>query len=569
MRWVAGLLRAVIGLLATALLIWWASPSIAIGNLHPFESETIRYILIAVLAMVPVARRFASAPIMRWAAKLLIDRRVAATIGSVMGVLVLATVVWEISYLHNYDYLVEVERQYNAVKKQVETVPGGVQSDLSALMPILTSVRTLAETRVTSDGSVPWSWRFGLYQGGKLQAASQMAYQRMLRDTFLPSIVSYLETNLRQSTGAQDDYDAVKTYVMLYDPKHFDRDAVWRWYQIHSEQLLPGAGPSPLEVTKTHFYGLYARGWVDPPLLRDDALLVRVQSMISRDSLPKQVYDRLKLAPIPDVNDFTIAEKVGPQSTLVFARRSGEPITKGIPGLYTKDGYYKFFRNRSDITIVKQIDEAAWVLGTAGKAQAVSASGPEAVVAVKRLYLDDYRGIWRQFIADITVIGDRNLARTIEITRILSSPSNSPLKLLVEAIARETSLSVSPEGVAGIAWMSQQSAYRARQGLSGGAAGSLEKTSVDDQFEDIHRLAGSGTGRAGIDDLIWQLKEYYQFLVASKTAIDAAQAPPPSDAANRLLAEAARQPEPIRTILQSLVTEQREYRPKRADRAGN
>src|SRR6185436_15654092 len=50
----------------------------------------------------------------------------------------------------------------------------------------LISVLTLSQTRATADGSVPWSYKFGLYQGGKLEDASEHAYQRLLQATFLP-----------------------------------------------------------------------------------------------------------------------------------------------------------------------------------------------------------------------------------------------------------------------------------------------------------------------------------------------------------------------------------------------
>ena len=482
----------------------------------------------------------------------------AGALGAATAALVLATLAWWISYAHNRTYLAEVKAQFEEAKKQVAALRSGARSDLSTLLPALTSVQTLSETRATPDGSVPWSWRFGLYQGGKLEVASGSAYRRMLQDTFLPSLASYLERNLRQSAGTEDgSYDTLKTYVTLYDPKHFNREAVWRWYETRSEELLPGAGRDAPKALKTHFDMLYARGWVDPAVAKDEALLNRVRAMISRDSLPKQVYDRLRRDPTPDVSDFTIAEKAGPRAMLVFARRSREPLTKGIRGLYTKDGYYKHFATRVDLTTVQLAEETTWVLGTGGNALTGAASSPALVEAVKRLYLDDYRRIWRQFIGDITVIGDRDLARTIEITRTLSSPTDSPLKPLVKAIDRETSLSVPPEGepglVGGVSGKAQQYAAKARQAISGVGTDPVVKSSVDDQFEDIRRLAGTGTGPAPIDSLIQQLNDYYQFLFASKVALDSAQTPPPADAANKLRAEAARQPEPIRTMLQGLL----------------
>ena len=475
----------------------------------------------------------------------------AGTIGACAAALVLGTLAWWVSSSHNQSYLAEVASQFEQVKKQVAAVRGGARSDLAALLPTLTSVRSLSEARATPDGSVPWSWRFGLYQGGKLQAASRAAYHRMLQDTFLPSLATYLEQYLRQdSPGSRaESYEALKTYVMLYDPKHLDREAVWSWYRTRGEPLLPQGGP---EALKTHFDALYERGWVDPVVPRNDALIARVRELVGRDSLANRVYERLRRESIPDLRDFTVADKAGPKALLVFERLSREPLTKGVPGLYTKDGYYKHFAKRVEVTTVQLAAEETWVLGTAGGALA---SSPRVAEAVRRAYLEDYRRIWRQFISDITVIRDRDLAKTIEITRGLSAP-DTPLKPLMKAIERETTLSVPPESLTGVVTgKAQEYASKARQTLAGAPSASLEKTLVDDNFEDL-RLFVSGPGSnapAPIDGTIRQLNEMYQFLVAAKVALDAGQTPPQGDAANKLRAEASRLPEPIRSMLQALV----------------
>ena len=239
-------------------------------------------------------------------------------------------------------------------------------------------------------------------------------------------------------------------------------------------------------------------------------------------------------------------------------RASREPLTSGVPALYTKDGYYKHFVKRVDSTTLRLAEEEAWVLGTGSSVIAQAASSPPLVEGVRRLYLEDYRRIWRQFIDDIVLVSDRDLTRIIEVTRTLSGPDN-PLKPLVKAIDRETTLSVPPEAEPGIAGAAgakaRQLKDQARDAISGGAADSLVKTIVDSQFEDIHRLAGppGGTGPAPIDATVQQLNDFYQFLVAAKIALDAGQAPPPPESANKLRADVARLPEPIRSMLQGLV----------------
>jgi type VI secretion system protein ImpL len=460
--------------------------------------------------------------------------------------LVVLTLAWWVSASHNRRYLAEVRAQLDEVQKQVTVVRAGARSDLAALLPTLTGVRALAETRATADASVPWSWRFGLYQGGKLEAATDAAYRRMLQDTFLPSLATYLEQYLRQEApGSQEEfYEALKSYMMLHDPKHLDAEAVWRWYQTRGEQVL---GPEvALKTLKPHFDALYDRGWVDPIVPRNDGLITRVRSAIGRDSLANRVYARLKREPVQDLREFTVPDKAGPKALLVFERESKQPMTRGVPGLYTKDGYYKHFAGRVEVNTLQLVDEETWVLGTA-RDSVVSATE-----AVRRLYLEDYRRIWRQFISDIIIIRDRDLNRSIEITRVLSAP-DTPLKPLMKAFEHETTLSIPPdrEGLAGKA---QEYAGRARQTVTGIATGSLEKFLVDDQFEDVRKFV-SGPGRnapAPIDGLLQLLNEAYQWMMAAKAALDTGRSAPQTDAANKLRAEASRQPEPLRSMLQGL-----------------
>src|SRR5262249_31250913 len=152
----------------------------------------------------------------------------------------------------------------------------------------------------------------------------------------------------------------------------------------------------------------------------------------------------------------------------------------------------------------------------------------------------------------------RDLTRIIEVTRAISA-SDGPLKPLMKAIDREVTLSVPPgtdPSLSGrVAEKAQQYAGRARQAITGTAPGVLEKELGDDKFDGGHRLAGppGATGPAPVDALVQQLNDFYQLLVSAKTALDTAQTLPPMDAANKLRAEAARLPEPLRAMIQGLL----------------
>jgi type VI secretion system protein ImpL len=413
----------------------------------------------------------------------------------------------------------------------------------------------------TPDGSVPWSWRFGLSQSGKLEAASRASYRRMLQDTFLPSLVSDLERHLGQGgpPTLEDAYDALRAYVMLYDPKHFQPETVWRWYESHGEQARTPTGPVALKGFKPHFDALYERGWVEPVVPRNEALVIGTRAVVGRDPLPNRVYRRVRRDLKLDLRDFTIVEKAGTNAALIFERRGGEGINRGVPALYTKDGYYRYFTGRVEQATLQLAEEETWVLGRPAGALASVASSPAHAEAVRRLYLEDYRRIWQQFATDITVIRERDLARTIEIARVLSTAQDSPLKALVRAIERETSLSVPPESEPGLAGAvtgkAQEYAGRARKMLAPGGPVPLEKVIVDDYFEDVRRFVSGpgGAGPAPIDGVIQQLNDFYHMLMTARVAIDASQPLPPAEPANKLRAETYRYPDPARSLLHDFV----------------
>ncbi len=87
---------------------------------------------------------------------------------------------------------------------------------------------------------------FGLYQGDKLNAAVERTYTRLLQDAFLPRLNRRIEDLLR--AGAQNPeqlYEALKAYLMLYDPARMEPDAFKRFviddWETNLAQSLPAS----------------------------------------------------------------------------------------------------------------------------------------------------------------------------------------------------------------------------------------------------------------------------------------------------------------------------------------
>ncbi|HEY4958896.1 MAG TPA: type VI secretion system membrane subunit TssM, partial [Caldimonas sp.] len=337
-----------------------------------------------------------------------------------------AATAWTISYFNNRHYVGEVSARVDSVRQLVQATPNRVSSDVVILLPALAATQALA---VEEARSVPWSLGFGLYQGKKLDSATQQVYKRMLVDALLPRLALRVEEQLKNSNdNAELQYEALKTYVMLHDPDHFDARALKLYLLADWEGNLPREVTSDQRAAlESHLDALLAQGAAVSPLPEDKTLLAQTRARLAAVPLPQRVYSRIRREGVgSDIAEFTIAKAAGPSAALVFTRASGAPLTRGVPGLYTYDGYHRGFQKEVERTTRQLSDEEGWVLGLAETSRLNALRDPLALGRltdqVRRLYLLDYVKQWEGFIADIRMLPFGNLAQAVQMARILSAP---------------------------------------------------------------------------------------------------------------------------------------------------
>jgi type VI secretion system protein ImpL len=245
----------------------------------------------------------------------------------------------------------------------------------------------------------------------------------------------------------------------------------------------------------------------------------------------------------------------------VFTRKSGAPLTRGVPGLYTYDGYRKGFDREVTLVALHLADEEPWVLATTRSRFPVGDTGGLAN-DVRRLYLTDYARIWEAFLADITLIRSESLSQSIQMARTLSGP-DSPLPKLLKAVARETTLTP-PEGQKSVIDKAEEKLAGAKQelgkvlglGAADPAAAPVPRqrleSIVDDRFVRIRQLVTGDGKSAPIDSVMQLMNDVYVQLSATETAIRDKVAPPPGNSTARVKTESASMPEPLRSMLQQL-----------------
>ena len=472
---------------------------------------------------------------------------------------------WTLSYLRNRTYVDEVQASTAAAKTVVAQIAATSQGDPLTILAALDAVRNVTSTATRTRGDAPFGMGLGLFQGDKLDSAAEQAYRSLLRDAFFPRLSKRIESQLRGLDGSNLElaYETLKAYLMLNDPKHFDAEALKAWITFDWERNLPrDATTDQRAALTTHLNNLFADGPVASPVVPDAALVARTRDMLLRYTLPNRIYSRLKRQGVGSAfPDFSIEQAAGSGATLVFVRKSGAPLTRGVPGLYTYDGYHKGFDKEVSAVARKLADEEAWVLGTVAKPGFALRDTSSIANDVRKLYLADYARTWEDYLADITLIRSTSLSQSIQMARILSAP-DSPLPRFLKAVARETTLTPK-EGEKSVLHQAEEKLAGAKQelgkvlglGSSDPAAAAPRhrlESIVDDRFVKIRQLV-TGDGKAApIDGVMQLLNDVYVQLSATETAIRDKVAAPPANSSARVKAESANMPEPLRSMLQQL-----------------
>lgn len=358
---------------------------------------------------------------------------------------------------------------------------------------------------------------------------------------------------------------------MFYDAEHFDANALKLWITADWESNLPRqVTVDQRQALESHLNALFARGAVPPRLPADEQLVQQVRTQLATLPLPQRVYSRLKREGVgADIPEFRISQVAGPAAPLVFERASGEPLTKGMPGLFTYDGYHKAFVGAAEKVTRQLAAEESWVMGVRDQRQS-RFSDPAAVEGltddVRRLYLEDYARLWEKFVNDIHLVQSTSMEKSIEMARILSA-ADSPLPPLMRGIVKETTLGQVQEEAKTVVDKATDRVRESRESLRrliGGttqvpiaaAADTKLENIVDDRFDNLRRMVKSPVAGqpAPIDASLALINELYTLLTATDTAVKGGAAPPQSDVPVKIKAEAARMPEPLRSMLQTLST---------------
>jgi type VI secretion system protein ImpL len=435
-----------------------------------------------------------------------------------MGAVLLAGAGLLSSYRHNVEWLARAQQE-NAALAELASRPGS-GTDPAAMAVLLDA----AERPVSGTGF--FLRGFGLYQGRTLDRAAQGSYQALLRTTVLPFVQARAHAvMLDRQRDAAARFDALRAYLMLSDARHYRAAAVMDWVRDDA-RAWPVQDAQRADLLR-HAQALFDQHGFLPDLPLDATAVAQARADIAAQPLADRLFavllPRLQ-AEFPDT--LSVAQMAGPEADLVLRRASGQPLSKGVPGAYTRDAYARYLALRD--AAVAAVQQDRWVMGAEASVQPTADALKGQLDAA---YFSRYIEAWDALLGDIRAVALTQSQDGAALVRLLAG-SDSPLRQLLQAAAAQTTLAGSK------------------------GAPKAPATPVDQHFDALHRLfvAPEG-GRAPYAAVQDKLAEVSVFLDAVDAARQRGMPLPPGDALAALRTQGQDQPAPLADILDSLASD--------------
>ncbi|MEP6848455.1 MAG: type VI secretion system membrane subunit TssM [Acidobacteriota bacterium] len=318
----------------------------------------------------------------------------------------------------------------------------------------------------------PIYMRFGLYSGDKVFHYLLPSYMSAIEQRFKKPTVEKITADLKkfassqpvvnpaQLTDAEEqnlghNYDLLKAYLMLSGEKEYkDRgEASHLVNTLKDDWVTVSKVPDDQKLVAKAQLEFWAKQ-VDrqensdfPRIQIDTKLVTLVREKLKSFPAWQRYYKRQ----ITDISK-QIDEKYGQMTVPAMITRAGGDTsiidgTYSVPGAYTRQGVELMKPAIAQAAI--KLSEDDWVMGESGK-NAVTQSTDTANIEAR--YYRDYADQWRSFVKGVTMKPFKTKDDAGNALQILSS-ANSPMKLLMIDIAKNTNLSAPPDGQGLIAWL--------------------------------------------------------------------------------------------------------------------
>ena len=436
------------------------------------------------------------------------------------------------------------------------------------------------------DGEHPLSMRFGLFEGSTVFDQVREAHIREVNASVVPGLALQFRDGVRDAASdPQRLYYALKGYLMLGQPNHRDGDSLAllareRWREVFPED------DGLADALEGHFRIVFAGGDALRTFPLDAALVDAARASLRAADLATLVYGGLKLdsetrqdAPV------RLDRTLGLLGT-VFRRRSGAPLSKPLPALYTRPVFAAMVQD-GDVSgigapggIAAAVDAFAkddWVFGVKVNDPVRRAS---LATQVKTLYVADYIRAWDDLIGDLQLQPVGNVQEASGVAARLAG-AGSPLKALLALVRDNTTdlLRQTPsDGADRVAAAAERRVADRVKGRSeiarlvaegstpaAGAATQRPDAPIVEHFATLNQLTDGSPGATPLDRVLGVLDQMSKTLLTLRPGADSLGQSDPALAIARQ--EAGQLPPPLSTWLGSLVGTSQSLVSKGADGA--
>ena len=378
------------------------------------------------------------------------------------------------SYLDNQDLIAKTD-DISKEAAQIDWNDGrSAVPKIEQLDKLRTHLELLDQWRV--EGA-PIGMRWGMYQGDTLFEPALDQYIASLKWGFVEPVKAQLESELETATGARylEDYNNLKTYLLLNDPIHlqdYDQWEVGRLTQVWATILRPNAQDISERdlrnklVTHVAFYvDLMRRGVRGGPEL-NEPLVARVRDVLGRVGDSQRYYDQfvtiledekidpagpntadnLKFPPIT-LNDL-FQDRPDALTKLSSKQKRREGKWQKVRGPYTKLGHEAVLEKL--VNGYEILEREKWVVPLSAEEEAQGDKIRQALERVRQDYDAQYIREWTEFFRDIDVAIPQNNIEAIEEFRVLSTP-DWPYWRLLRALKENTQFYEDEDGAAAAA----------------------------------------------------------------------------------------------------------------------
>ena len=349
--------------------------------------------------------------------------------------------IWHNSLSLNKSYIQQLQGEINTY---LEKTDGGLIDTRNwlSLATGLNHLRDLTSGFAKGSEDYPLQQGAGLYQGEKLGFEATSTYKKALHAFLMEDIGRLLSKQLSSAKDDEHLYEALKFYLMLYNPDKMEQETFLIWVDILLKKELAG---NENKVLREHITGHLSTALEHniAPAPMEKLLVEKVRETLVLTPLDLRLYRRLKNDyQKNNPGEFNLSNILGKKGDYIFYRDSGKPLSTGVPKLFTYNGFHAVY-NIQNKKLAERLANEQWIYGDTLPDDLSDERIKEITNQVDEYYFEEYITHWRNFIQDIRINSFNSVNQGQAVLRLLAS-SEKPLIKVITAIRKHTALSEVP-----------------------------------------------------------------------------------------------------------------------------